>query len=989
MLAVDGARMTEMVLGLIVLLPFLGSLCAGILPAHARNAAATLAVGVALACVLMLASLHPQVADGGVVRVFVPWLPRFGLNLYLRMDGYAWLFAMLVTFMGALVALYARYYLSPADPVPRFFSFLLAFMGAMLGIVLSGNLIQLAMFWELTSLTSFMLIAYWYHLAAARGGARMALIVTAAGGLCLLAGVLMLGHIAGSYDLDRVLAAGTRIRAHPWYPGILVLILLGALTKSAQFPFHFWLPHAMAAPTPVSAYLHSATMVKAGVFLLARLWPVLAGTDLWFWIVCGAGLSSLLLGALAALFQRDMKGVLAYSTISHLGLITLLLGMNSPLALIAAVFHMMNHATFKASLFMAAGIVDHETGTRDLQRLSGLAHAMPITATLATVAAAAMAGVPLLNGFLSKEMFFAETIFAGNGAVVRIGLPAVATLAGMFSVAYSLRFIHQVFFGPPARDLPRAPHEPTRGMLLPSALLVLSCLLVGIFPEQTVGPLLHMAGESILGTSLPSYSLVLWHGLTLPLLMSVLALAGGCVIYLLYWLRRRAQGRAPLIDRFDGKRNFDVLTVSIIRTAGRIKRTISSRRLQPQLLLILCFAFAAAYAGMSAGPLSWGNLPAARIDPVFALLWTAGAACAVGAATQAKYHRLAALIMVAATGLIVCVTFAWFSAPDLALTQIAVEAVTLVLILLGLRWLPRRIRTNDPDRRTLRARARHARDFGLAVVLGSGFAALTYAILTRPLVSGLSSFFIEQALPRGGGRNVVNVILVDFRGFDTLGEITVVAIVALTVYALLRRFRPAPESIEVPRAQSEDPVPDAAAVPDLDRPLPAGYLMVPAVLVRLLLPMAGLVSVFFLLRGHNAPGGGFVGGLVLATALIAQYMVGGALWVEARTRIHPPTWVAIGLLAAAGAGAGAWLAAQTFLTSLTAVIRLPLIGDLHLSTALLFDIGVYMLVVGATTLILVALAHQSTRSQRRPVAVVAAREQQAPPVILNEPGAGV
>ena len=445
-LGLDSAEATEMLLGLIVLLPFLGSLSVAFLPSTARNSASTLAGSVALACVLMLASMRPLLADEGVVRVILPWLPQFGLNLYLRIDGYAWLFAILVTLMGGLVAVYARYYLSPADPVPRFFAFLLAFMGAMLGIVLSGNLIQLAMFWELTSLTSFVLIAYWYHLRAARAGARMALTVTAAGGFCLLAGVLMLGHIAGSYDLDRVLAAGAEIRAHAWYPAILVLILLGALTKSAQFPFHFWLPHAMAAPTPVSAYLHSATMVKAGVFLLARLWPVLAGTDLWFWIVCGAGLSSLLLGALAALFQRDMKGVLAYSTISHLGLITLLLGMNTPLALIAAVFHMMNHATFKASLFMAAGIVDHETGTRDLQRLSGLSHSMPITATLATVAAAAMAGVPLLNGFLSKEMFFGETIVAGEGAVVRIGLPAVATLAGMFSVAYSLRFIHQVFF---------------------------------------------------------------------------------------------------------------------------------------------------------------------------------------------------------------------------------------------------------------------------------------------------------------------------------------------------------------------------------------------------------------------------------------------------------------------------------------------------------------------------------------------------------------
>ena len=300
------------------------------------------------------------------------------------MDGFAWIFCMLVLGIGALVVLYARYYMSPQDPVPRFFAFFLAFMGSMTGVVLSGNLIQLALFWELTSLFSFLLIGYWYHRKDARRGARMALTVTGAGGLCLFVGMIVLGHIVGSYELDNVLAAGPLVRAHPLYLVALCLIVLGALTKSAQFPFHFWLPHAMAAPTPVSAYLHSATMVKAGVFLLARLWPVLSGTEPWFWIVGGAGLCTLLLGAYVAMFQHDLKGVLAYSTLSHLGLITLLLGLNSPLAAVAAVFHIMNHATFKASLFMAAGIIDHETGTRDMRRLSGLARSMPVTATLAT-----------------------------------------------------------------------------------------------------------------------------------------------------------------------------------------------------------------------------------------------------------------------------------------------------------------------------------------------------------------------------------------------------------------------------------------------------------------------------------------------------------------------------------------------------------------------------------------------------------------------------
>ncbi|MGH8795823.1 MAG: proton-conducting transporter membrane subunit, partial [Caldimonas sp.] len=416
-----------MSLWLVIVLPLLGGAVAAALPTNARNAESTLAGLVALAGLVRMALLFPQVQAGAVIRDEITWLPSIGLNLVVRIDGFAWLFAMLVLGIGVLVVIYARYYMSRDDPMSRFYSAFLAFMGAMLGIVLSGNLIQLVFFWELTGLFSFLLIGYCHHRADARRGARMALTVTGTGGLCLLAGVLLLGRIVGSYDLDAVLASGAAVRAHPLYPATLVLILLGALTKSAQFPFHFWLPQAMSAPTPVSAYLHSATMVKAGVFLLVRFWPVLAGTEQWFWIVGGCGLVTLVLGAYAAIFQQDMKGVLAYSTISHLGLITMLIGLGSALGVVAAIFHIVNHATFKASLFMAAGAVDHEAGTRDLRKLGGLRRFMPITATLALVAGAAMAGVPLLNGFLSKEMFFAETVYISSLPWVEWGLPIAAT----------------------------------------------------------------------------------------------------------------------------------------------------------------------------------------------------------------------------------------------------------------------------------------------------------------------------------------------------------------------------------------------------------------------------------------------------------------------------------------------------------------------------------------------------------------------------------
>ncbi|MEK9953586.1 MAG: proton-conducting transporter membrane subunit, partial [Curvibacter sp.] len=569
---------------LLLLLPFVGSAIAALLPTNARNLESLWAALVALAVAVPLALLYPQVADGAVLTERLAWLPGLGLDLVVRLDGFAWMFAMLVSGMGLLVIIYARYYLSPEDPAARFYSLLLGFMGAMLGVVLSGNLVQLVVFWELTSVFSFLLIGYWYHRKDARRGARMAFTVTATGGLALLGGVLVLGHIAGSYELDVVLQAGDVVRAHALYPLALVLILLGALTKSAQFPFHFWLPRAMAAPTPVSAYLHSATMVKAGVFLLARLWPVLAGTDAWFWIVGGAGLATLLLGAYVAMFQNDLKGLLAYSTISHLGLITLLLGLNSQMAAVAAVFHMMNHATFKASLFMSVGIIDHETGTRDMRRLDGLYRAMPITGTLAIVACAAMAGVPLLNGFLSKEMFFSETVFVSGQPWLEIGLPLAATLAGVFAVVYSLRFGHDVFFGPPPADCPRQPHEPVHWMRVPVELLVLACVVVGTLPAWSIGPLLATAAQPVVGGTLPAYSLAVWHGFNTPLVMSLVATAGGLVVYLLFaraFKQRRAR-HAPLLA-LDGQRLFEALLAFVSAGAAWLRRWTGSRRLQPQL----------------------------------------------------------------------------------------------------------------------------------------------------------------------------------------------------------------------------------------------------------------------------------------------------------------------------------------------------------------------------------------------------------------------
>ena len=951
----------------LLLLPFAGSLLAALMPTHARTAAAGWAALVSLAALVWVALLFPTLQTGQVLHEEYRWIPSAGINFSVRMDGFAWMFAMLVTGIGLLVALYARYYMSKNDPVPRFFSFFLAFMGAMLGVVLSGNVVQLVFFWELTSLFSFMLIGYWYHRKDARRGARMALTVTGAGGLAMLAGMLMLGHIAGSYQLDVILGAGERIRAHPLYTPMLVLVLLGAFTKSAQFPFHFWLPRAMAAPTPVSAYLHSATMVKAGVFLLARLWPALSGTEQWFWLVGGAGVVTLVLGAYFAMFQNDLKGLLAYSTISHLGLITLLLGLNRDLAAVAAVFHIMNHATFKASLFMAAGIIDHETGTRDMRRLSGLWKAMPITGTLAFVASAAMAGVPLMNGFLSKEMFFAETVDLSSTPLLDYGLPVAATLAGIFAVVYSLRFSVGVFLGPPARQLPLEPHEPVRWMRVPIEILVLLCIVVGIFPQWSIGPALDVAARPVVGGAMPPFSLAIWHGFNKPLVMSLIALGGGIALYLL--LRRGVvAGRfkhAPLLG-LNGQRLFESTLYGLDRASRWALAVLSTYRLQPQMLLMVLAAIVFASVALWAGGISWGDRPRVPGNLEFALLWVLGCVAALAAANQAKFHRLAALILLGAVGLAVSLTFLWFSAPDLALTQLTVEVVTTVLFLLGLRWLPKR-RPEEAEHLGLRVRARRARDFVVSLVAGGGMAVLAYAMMTRPAPQSISPFFIDRSLPEGGGTNVVNVMLVDFRAFDTMGEITVLGIVGLTVYALLRRFRPPREMAALP-PQQRAVLPDL--VSDLINPRTAqdtalGYMMVPAVLVRLLLPIAVVIALYFFMRGHNLPGGGFVAGLCVAIAFLTQYIVAGTYWVEAHLQLKVIRWIALGMLAAVATGLGSLWFGYPFLTSHTAHVTLPGLGEVYFASAMLFDVGVFAVVVGATLLILTALAHQSVRGHRR------------------------
>jgi len=924
-----------MSLPLVVLLPFLGAIAA---PLFAQGGRTAIAVASSVPALIALAALFPHwetLADGGVVLHSYEWLPALGLSFSFRLDGLSLLFALLILIIGLLIILYARYYLKAHENVGKFYALLLCFKGSMLGIVLSSNLLLMMIFWELTSLTSFLLISFWTHKQDARRGARMALAVTGGGGLALLAGILIIGNIVGSFELDDVLAAGDQIKAHAMYPVALTLVLLGAFTKSAQFPFHFWLPHAMQAPTPVSAYLHSATMVKAGIFLMARLYPALAGTEQWFYMVSFTGMATLLIGAYVAMFKHDLKGLLAHSTVSHLGLITLLFGMGTQLAAVAAVFHVINHATFKASLFMAAGIIDHETGTRDMRRINGLWRYMPHTATLAMVAASSMAGVPLLNGFLSKEMFFAESLELNLPGLWAWLPPIVATLAGIFAVAYSARFVHDVFFNGKPVDLPiYPPHEPPRYMKFPVEILVFACIMVGVFPAVSVGPLLQIAASATLGGDVPDYTLSVYHGFNLPLIMSFVAFFGGL---LMYSQRQRFFDFHARFKEIDEKAVFEAVVLRVVDLANRLTTRIENGSLQRYAMLLVVSVIAVAASPLLNLGIFIGENGLTPVDAPTAIAAAVLIFCAFATANMHR-QRFYALVLLSVVGLIVALAFARFSAPDLAMTQLSVEVVTIVLLMLALFYMPAWTPIETQTKRRVR-------DVLIAASAGVGMTLVTMAMLTQPF-SSISDFFLENSKPGGGGTNVVNVILVDFRGFDTLGEIAVLGIAALGIYAMLKNTALTP-----PPSDGEGHLWTRDLHPLMLRQI-----------ARPMLPLALMVSAFIFLRGHNLPGGGFIAGLITSVALILQYIASGMIWTQDRVPFRYHNMIGLGLLFATVAGAGSFAFGYPFLTSTFGYITWPIVGKFEVASALVFDLGVYLTVIGATLLALVSIGRLSPHS---------------------------
>ena len=923
---------------LIAALPFLGALLPGLAERMGRGASALAA---ALASALALAGLvghAPAVLRGEVIIAHFDWVPSLGLSASFRIDGLGLMFAGLILGIGLLIILYARFYLSSKDSMGRFLTYLLLFQGAMVGIVLSENLIMMLVFWELTSLSSFLLIGWWRHLPEGRQGARMALTVTGGGGLALIAGVLILGQIVGSYDLSVILQNKDIIQASPWYQTALVLILIGAFTKSAQFPFHFWLPHAMAAPTPVSAYLHSATMVKAGLFLMARLWPVLAGTPEWTAIVASAGLFTMLLGAKIALFKDDLKAILAFSTVSHLGLITFLLGLGTTAAAMAAMLHILAHASFKAALFMVAGIVDHETHTRDIRRFGGLRRVMPITFALALIATLSMAGVPPLNGFLSKELMLENA--AHSHWLTPWLVAALATAGALLSVAYSLRFVAYTFLGAPREDHPQA-HDPSPGLWAAPAVLVAIVIASGLLPMAVFGPFVDAAASATTGEAIHA-KIKLWHGLGVPALwMSVAAFGAGLLVLGLYPRLRAMWDGFPVPD---AKRIFDAVIRALTNTARRVTEGLHDGTLgRASVAMMAVIVGLSAYAFIGA-PHSPGTRDLLPLQGGALVGWAILSAAALATAFMHR-NRVLALLLTGIVGLLLSAGFAWLSAPDLALTQISVEVVAILLMLLALNFLPSETPRESRPRRRLR-------DATLAGVTGLGAGWLAWQLMTREAAfPRVSDFHWAQSKPGAGGTNAVNTIIVDFRGFDTYGEITVLGIAALVIFALavsVLSSRPALDRLAT-----------LTGPEDAGDPHPLMLVMG----TRFLMPLALMVGIYIFLRGHNLPGGGFVAGLVVSIALLLQYIASGYLWSERRQRFDHQFLIGAGVLTSTLIGVIAWLQGLPFLTSGYMHVHIWPLDDIELTTAAIFDLGVFLCVLGAVMLSLATLSRLAQASR--------------------------
>jgi multicomponent Na+:H+ antiporter subunit A len=898
------------VLVALILSPFIIALPAGWVASRVPGRAGMLAAWPALLAVLFGNELRKSVSAGGRL-IELPWASSLGLTLSFHLDGLGLLFATLITGIGALIVLYASRYLDGHARTGRFYASLLAFMGAMLGVALSDNILTLFVFWELTGFTSYLLIGFEHERAAARAAAIQALIVTGAGGLALLAAGVLLIDVSGSANISAIAAAGSSVVASPFYTAIAVLVLLAAFTKSAQFPFHFWLPNAMEAPTPVSAYLHSATMVKAGVYLIARMTPILGSTPVWTTAVTAAGATTMALGAYRAVQETDLKRILAYSTLSALGVLTMLLGVGSREAIVAALVYLVAHAGYKGALFLVAGAIDHEVGTRDISALAGLRRTMPVTALAGAGAALSMAGVPLTLGFVGKDGAY-EALLHASGTfpwllVLMVLASVLLGLAGL--VAGVLPFRGRAT---PEKDV----HDPAWQLWFPPLLLAAGGVAAGIVPLFLNGAITAAAKASTAGSV--DISLRVWHGLTPALLLSVLTLAAVGFAYVAH-AALRARMWKPQHGTEDG---YNGVLSALDAVSHAIAPALHSASLRTYVMVIVSTLILVGGTALVNDPGLGSAVPRTAIavhDILIVLIIVAGAI----AAAVAK-STMSAVLALGAVGYGVATMFLSFGAPDLAMTQFSVETLTVLIYVLVFRHF-RGLGTLSP-------RLVRARDAVVAAGVGTLIGGLLLSVATSETAPRLRAYFAEFGPTLGHGRNIVNVILVDFRAFDTLAEITVLATAAIGVRALL--------GLSTSGNAGQERV----------HPVDSPIFRTAA---RLLMPLLLLFAVFLLLRGHNEPGGGFVGGLIAAAAFALYAIAFGVQRAQQALLVKPLTLLGAGLLIALLSGLPAVLRGRPFLSALWAA------GPLPLGTPALFDAGVFMVVTGVVLMMIFSLAEES------------------------------
>jgi multicomponent Na+:H+ antiporter subunit A len=942
------------------------------------------------AAVVWALSLTSRVQHGHGPTEVVDWIPSLGLQLAFRLDTLGWLMTVVVGGVGALVLVYCSgYFRAGAQGLGRFAAVFVAFAGSMLGLVLSDDMLLMFVFWELTTVTSYLLIGHYADRKPSRRAAMQAIVITTAGGLAMLVGLLLLGHAAGTYRLSAVVA-------HPPHGTAatvaIVCLVAGVVTKSALIPFHFWLPAAMAAPTPVSAYLHAAAMVKAGVYLVARFGPAYSSDPTWRWLITTLGCGTLLLGGYRALRQHDLKLVLAFGTVSQLGLIVLLCGLGTRATALAGLAMLGAHAMFKAALFLVVGVVDAATGTRDLRRLSGVGRELPLTATAGALATASMIGLPPFAGYVAKEAGLEGIAHLDRGWVGPVVLVAVA-VGSVFTVGYGLRLWWGAFAtkraivpeaatqdadvtiaeaGTP--DAPPAPiSHPSLMLVWPALVLALLSLAVALLP--------HL-GENLLAPYADTYPegepghLTLWAGWTPTLALTVAILAAGA---LLFAVRDRVEAwqsgayRGPEADRVYRRamRRLDDVAADVT--------ALTQRGSLPFYLGLILVVFVLAVGGVTLAAAAWPHSVTAWDTP--AQLVFAGFVVASAVLAARSRRRLKAVILLGVGGYAVAGQFLLHGAPDLALTQVLTETVTLVVFVLVLRRLPPYFSVRPL------AASRWVR-LGIGVAVGLVVMGVALVAPGARVHAPVSDAFADEAVRFGGGTNIVNVTLVDIRAWDTVGEISVLLVAATGVASLVFVSRRAGAIFRAAEADRDRAVWGGADDPmaALRRPaavgrraegvsvdrdwLSAGRTLAPQrrsvifeVVVRLLFHTMIVYAVFLLFSGHNAPGGGFAAGLVTGIALIVRYLAGGRYELGEAAPVQPGVLLGGGLFLSAGVGLAAMAFGKQVLESVIVDLHLPLIGDVHLVTSVFFDVGVFLVVVGLVLDILRTLGAEIDRRE--------------------------